>query len=340
MKISIVIPVYNVEEYIEGCLQSVAAQTYEGEMECIVVDDCTPDGSCAVVEHFLEDYKGNVQFKFIHHEVNGGLSAARNTGICNATGDYILFLDSDDEITPTAIKLLAEPLKERNYDFVIGDYGVDGSDYPFSPLLLPHGVTLEGREIFSAMASLQWYMMAWNKLCNLSFLRANNLYFKEGLLNEDNLWSFCLANSAGSMHVVKRVTYKYKVRGSSIMGKINSYKAAEAFSIIASEAYEWARKRGLLYRKDVWGVVAHYRAYALECCFFPSSLKERKRRFLLFRDRLCIDVREARKNGRLKFLKLKEVYNSVSPVAGFWLLQICRALKMGKKRKMLLPFKE
>ena len=113
MKITIVVPVYNVEPYIEDCLKSVAEQTYKGDIECIIVDDCTPDGSCAIIEHFINEYNGSIDFKLLHHTKNRGLSAARNTGIGAATGEYIYFLDSDDEITPECIELLTKPLKNN-----------------------------------------------------------------------------------------------------------------------------------------------------------------------------------------------------------------------------------
>ena len=139
MKISIVVPVYNVEAYIEDCLKSVAAQTYKGEIECIIINDCTPDNSCAVIEHFVKEYNGPIEFKLLHHTVNRGLSAARNTGIDVATGDYIYFLDSDDEITPDCLEHLAAPLAENAYDFVIGNYTTIGSNKEFAKLLLKDG---------------------------------------------------------------------------------------------------------------------------------------------------------------------------------------------------------
>ena len=77
-KISIIIPIYNVEEYIEECLQSVMRQTYKGEIECILVDDCGKDNSIAIAEQLIADYTGSIAFRILHHEHNRGLSAARN----------------------------------------------------------------------------------------------------------------------------------------------------------------------------------------------------------------------------------------------------------------------
>ena len=100
LNLSIIIPVYNVEAYIEECLASVVAQSdAKANIECIIVDDCSPDGSMDIVRRFVDNYQGAVQFRTLRHEVNRGISAARNTGIDAATGDYLLFVDSDDYLS-------------------------------------------------------------------------------------------------------------------------------------------------------------------------------------------------------------------------------------------------
>ena len=91
--VSVIIPVYQVSDYIERCLNSVMSQTYKN-IECVLVDDVTKDDSVEKCERLIESYHGSMQFKILHHEVNRGLSAARNTGTDAATGEYIYFLDS------------------------------------------------------------------------------------------------------------------------------------------------------------------------------------------------------------------------------------------------------
>ncbi len=107
MKISIIVPVYNVERYIEECLKSVMEQNFGGALECIVVDDCGSDSSMAVVERLTGAYTGPIEFRIISHDRNRGLSAARNSGIRAASGDYVSFLDSDDRLLPGAIAAMA-----------------------------------------------------------------------------------------------------------------------------------------------------------------------------------------------------------------------------------------
>lgn len=94
--VSVVVPVYGVEKYIEACVHSLAKQTYDN-CEWVFVDDCTPDGSIGVIERVMSEYSGACdKARIIRHEHNRGLAAARNTGVCAARGEYVLHLDSDD----------------------------------------------------------------------------------------------------------------------------------------------------------------------------------------------------------------------------------------------------
>ena len=125
MKVSVIIPVYNVAPYVERCLTSVFQQTY-GDIEIIIVDDCATDNSMEIVHKVVTVYSGLFTIQIIRHACNQGLSEARNTGIKSAKGDYLYFLDSDDAITADCIHLLVAPLSEYpNLDFVIGNFFSD-----------------------------------------------------------------------------------------------------------------------------------------------------------------------------------------------------------------------
>lgn len=234
MKISIIIPVYNVENYIERCLRSVISQRYQGQIECIIVDDKTPDSSIPIIEKIIKSYQGKIDFKLIHHTANLGLSAARNTGLRYATGDYVYFLDSDDEITPDCINILCKPLLNKKYDFVISNYELDKDGLP--SYVLPISSREYCHNIQKMFLLHQWPSMAWNKLCNLNFLKKNGLYFQEGLIHEDILWSFYLALYAKSFYVCNETTYVYCYRENSIVnepGKI--LKHLESFVLILNK---------------------------------------------------------------------------------------------------------
>lgn len=215
MKISIVIPIYNVSAYVESCLESVRKQSYK-DLEIILVDDCGTDNSMDVIREYLRVHN-LVEVRIIHHTSNLGLSAARNTGLEAATGDYVYFLDSDDELMDGCLSEMVASLNNQRYDFVIGNYEVSGSDKEYPALTLPEGAILGNKEIMHSYAEGRWYMMAWNKLCRRDFLLSNDLYFEEGVLHEDVIWSFKLSCKANSMFVVQKPTYKYNIRTASIM---------------------------------------------------------------------------------------------------------------------------
>ena len=247
-KVTIVIPLYQVENYIEPCLRSVANQTYTGTIECVIVDDCGTDTSCQIVEKFISEYKGNIDFILLHHDHNRGLSAARNTGMDHASGEYIYFLDSDDEVTPDCIEKLANPLENYRYDFVIADFSIIG-DRQVTTYLKARGEYKSG--IKEAYYRKEWNVTAWNKLCNVDFLRRNNLRFKEGIIHEDILWSFYLANFAKSMYALEDKTYIYKSRNTSIMGSMKLTDSKDSKLVIYSDINSFLGKQGLANKDDI-----------------------------------------------------------------------------------------
>ena len=119
--VSICIPVYGVERYVEKCCRSLFEQSY-GNIEYIFVDDCTPDNSVDIIKRVLSDYpERERQVKIIHHEQNKGLSAARNTAIAAVTGQYLMHVDSDDYLDLNVVESLVGKVKETNADVVLYD---------------------------------------------------------------------------------------------------------------------------------------------------------------------------------------------------------------------------
>lgn len=216
-KVSIIIPVYNVEEYITDCLQSVIQQKYKGNIECILVDDCGEDNSIEIAKQQIAAYKGSISFRILHHEHNRGLSAARNTGTEAATGDYIYYLDSDDYITDDCITTLTMPLKERDYDIVLGDLKMFGNPRNITFLPQEEEGIIGNEAIFSHFyAPRMIYVMACNKLVKLSWIREQKLTFLEGQLHEDELWTYKCCCTIQSLYVSKKITYYYRIHENSI----------------------------------------------------------------------------------------------------------------------------
>ena len=264
LKISIVIPVYNVAPYIAECIQSVMNQTWQGDMECILVDDCGTDDSMTVVGMKLKDYNGKIDFKIVHHQQNRGLSAARNSGIEAVTGDYVYFLDSDDEITPDCIERLTRPMNgEKTFDLVVGDYRITGSDMPKPPLLLQDGCSLYREDVLHSYRKGEWYMLSVNKLYRVGFLKSNHLLFLEGIIHEDELWSFQVACLAQSMYAVGSETYIYKVREGSITAHRNHQRRCDSIKVILKEMRRFSLAHQLQDNKDVYNLIQNFQMIML-----------------------------------------------------------------------------
>ena len=238
--ISIIIPVYGVEPYIEDCIRSVMAQDYQGPIECILVDDCGLDRSMEIAREVINANSSSVQFRIVRHEQNRGLSAARNTGMREAQGDYCYMLDSDDEITPDCISLLATPLLNRPYDMVIGEFAVLGAEDKYPHLHWEEGARLGHEEICLGYYYRRWFQMSVSKLYSLDFLRKHNQIFLEGVIHEDELWSAELACILESVYVVKKPTYLYKIRTGSITTANNYLKRKAAFHKMIPSFVEFA----------------------------------------------------------------------------------------------------
>ena len=227
--ISIIVPVYNVAPYVEDCIRSVMRQTYDGPLECIVVDDCGTDDSMTIIEKLVVEYIGPITFKILHHTHNRGLSAARNTGMDAVTGDYLFFLDSDDELTDDCIKILIGVAKEDNkIEIVQGNTKQLPEKTPdsFNRHIGISHVTNNDIARSCYYRNCQLIHNAWNKLIRRSFIMKNKLSFKDGLIYEDVLWTFFILKYAQNIYFVSEITYYYKVRPDSISKKYDVRSSA------------------------------------------------------------------------------------------------------------------
>lgn len=235
MIVSIIIPIYNVEKYVLECLQSVANQTLTEEIECILVDDCGTDCSAQITEEFIATYHGPIQFQLLHHEKNGGLSAARNTGIKQAKGEYLLFLDSDDVLLPNAIECFLKELERHSdVDMIQGAYKSEMTKR-YDSIVLPE-YTNDRQVIKTLMLDYdKMPIMAQNRLVKRKLIVEENLYFKEGIIHEDCYWSFFLAKHVSSLACLNEKTYYYRFNPNSITGKPNNEKETYSYRVIVED---------------------------------------------------------------------------------------------------------
>lgn len=217
MKVSVIIPVYNVSKYIERCLLSVLNQTWQ-DLEVILVDDCTPDDSMQIARRVAHNHLRGAAVRYLQHERNKGQSAARNTGIKNAEGDFLFFLDSDDYLPLDSLSKLFACMESKNYDFVLGNYEVTGQNRSFPGLNMETGALCSNTDILSSYAHDLWPRTVWNMLVKRSFVLVQNLFFEEGIVHEDDLWTFQLACCAESAYILNEVTYYYYIHFHSTTG--------------------------------------------------------------------------------------------------------------------------
>ena len=224
MTISIVIPVYKVEKYIRRCLESVLDQESNTfKIECLIIDDCSPDESMSIVSDVIDNYNGStITFRIFRHQKNMGLSAARNTGIKASTGDYLFFIDSDDHILENTMKKFIAYSEKYSYADVIMGNSLGTENYYLSNTSMtsndnsPHFIDDKCEIIYSVlMRKIDRH--AWNKLVRRSLLVDNDLYFDDGLLYEDVTWTYRLFSCVSSVLIVPELTYMYEYNNLSIV---------------------------------------------------------------------------------------------------------------------------
>jgi len=240
MKVSIIIPVYNVEPYIRRCLLSALNQTHL-DLEIIVVDDCGQDASMEVVLDVIGNHPAGHKVHVARHEKNRGLSAARNTGINIATGEYVYFLDSDDEITPACIetlvginaqyggveivqgntKIMPINLKEINWcDILYKNFPEHVNDNAW---IFQHFYNVYKEHI---------PVISQNKLIKRQFIHDNNLFYMEGIIHEDEMWMFYTVQKLRSIAFANEHTYLWHTRPGSITQSGDNYKSLQNWLVI------------------------------------------------------------------------------------------------------------
>ena len=213
-KFSIIIPVYNVEDYIKECLDSILNQTYK-DYEVIVVNDGTKDKSMDIVKKY--------DVKVINQE-NQGLSAARNNGAKKAKGEYLFFLDSDDTIEDTLLEELAKNVTKYKPDvlrFQIQEMYEDGSkkEFPeagFEPV--------KGSTAFERIAKYHFVENAWSYCIKRSYWEKENYQFAKGMIHEDFGLMPLVIMKAKRVMSLETIGYNYRQRKNSIMSTVNYEK--------------------------------------------------------------------------------------------------------------------
>lgn len=211
--ISVIVPIYKVEAYLDRCIRSIADQTYSN-LEIILVDDGSPDGCGAICDDWAQR---DSRIKVIHKE-NGGLSDARNTGMAAASGDLISFVDSDDTVHPEFLEQLHRAMTAHCAD--VAECGVRYVDESGNVLRCRDAAPVPVMDKIEALRRLVAEdgirQTVWNKLYRRHV--ALGVLFAVGKTNEDEFWTWQVFDRMGKLAVVQQNLYNYLQRGSSIIG--------------------------------------------------------------------------------------------------------------------------
>jgi len=254
--VSVIVPVYNVKKYLKRCVSSLMSQTY-ANLEIILIDDGSTDGSGAICDD-LANCDGRIK---VIHQVNQGLSAARNAGIDASCGTYLCFVDSDDYVNSDYVKYLYEICVKNNCDIGICYHRVTDEDNYEGIIDWNRPVEVYTREeIFDMFYSHDWhssFVIAWNKIYKRDVI--GNIRYEVGIIHEDEATTFKYLYNAKKIAFGKEVAYYYYNRPESITGLAYSKKNLDIL-----KAYE---NRLQFYKEH-----GHERWYDRECQYYLSEI--------------------------------------------------------------------
>lgn len=242
-KVSIIIPVYNVEKYLKKCLISVINQTFQ-DLEIILIDDGSSDSSSEIMKLFA---KQDSRIRIITQH-NSGVSVARNNGIRSATGKYILFVDSDDTILPNAIEVLYNKAIETTSNLIIGNVkhilvnGKESIIYKRKAELYKQ-TSISGEECYvNLMDEKTFPPLVYLFFMERQIIIKNKIFFREGIIHEDELWCVKAMLAAQKVTVIDFCFYNYFQRNGSLMNSNNKEFRVKSLFIVAKELNKIANK--------------------------------------------------------------------------------------------------
>lgn len=241
MKFSVVIPVYNVKDYLEKCVDSVLAQE-DKDFEILLIDDGSTDGVCpAICDRYAAEYPEIIR---VIHQVNGGLGAARNTGIEAAKGEYLVFVDSDDHLLPGLLKDVSETLARRACDIVDFGFQVVRED---GTITETHAGELPSDQLLTLKEYPQMLLVlpsAWRRVYRRALFVDTGIRYPSRVWYEDIRTTLKLFAAAESVVSIPKPYYAYLVRDGSITRNNNVQRNAEILEAF-DDLRTWFTQQGL-----------------------------------------------------------------------------------------------
>ena len=316
MKFSIIVPVYKVEEYLPECVDSLLKQSYD-DFEVILVDDGSPDGCPQLCDAYAQKDR---RIKVVHKE-NGGLSDARNAGISAATGDYLLFVDSDDFWnTDQVLCSIADILKEKPVTVVqFGHqkfYQAENRYEQVAPRTLSRYNGQPTEQVLKNLISGGSLMIsAWSMAIDAGFLKENQLYFKKGIKTEDLEWAVRLYSYAPTWAFSDEYFYIYRMqRAGSITSTIDFNHLCD-YCWIIEDGVERLEKDLQPIQQVMMSYMMYHVLIACALCY-RTKLEKKQRKELLGRLKKIAKGRIC----RYKLDKKVKLASTVYRVGGFGIM--------------------
>lgn len=276
-KVSIVIPVYNVEKYLHQCVDSIINQSYDNK-EIILVDDGSPDNCPEICDKYAETY----DYIRVVHKENGGLSDARNAGVKAAEGDYVLFVDSDDFIEPESISSIMAIAKNTTPDIVFIEaqkYFTDGSTAPLGDGIKESAVRgKDATEVLKFLSkSPKFPASACTKLIKRELL-SGDLLFEKGRLSEDIDWSIKLFLKAKTFDYCGVMYYNYRQQRAGSITNTAGLKSFRDVMYVLEKWTEEAKGRSEEHKRFIYATLAY--EYSILVMLYSKLSHEEKRRYV------------------------------------------------------------
>lgn len=320
-EVSIIVPVYQVENYIRQCVDSILAQTFT-DFELILVDDGSKDQSGQICDEYAEMDK---RVKVIHKE-NGGLSDARNRGMDQMVGKYFMFVDSDDYIAPTIVECLYKNIVNQNADIAVCNflyYFEDEREKNFSTNIKSE--ILSGKEVFYSRKNERNYgiwTVAWNKLYRRDKL--GKIRFRFGKYHEDEFWANEIYQINIKIVTIPECLYYYRQRDNSIMGKKSFQRDFDIIVALQERIYVYLKKE-------------KYSAQAYKVLIYSLEYLEESKRLIINEDeRKKFIQAEKRTKAIIKQLKKRKLSKIQRVSLGFIGINPCLVFAAGIKFRGLL----
>lgn len=261
MLFSLIIPVFNVEKYLGDCLDSVLDQSFQ-DWEAICVNDGSTDGSSSILAEYAAK---DARIKVVS-QANAGTAVARNTGLKEASGDYVFFLDSDDWLEANALQILSEKLNGEDMLCFSGKRYFESTGKYNQADILPEKVYQSGMDYYNENALLPRdfaFVCVVLRVYNRSFLIQNGLFFDDDISYEDNLWVPLAVYHAHSIKVISVPLYIYRIREGSKMQDVSLKRKMDMLKVANRLAGFYIPKRGFD-KTVVYRAITHHYQVALD----------------------------------------------------------------------------